>query len=487
MASEHQQVEVDLARAPALARLAAERSLEALEGDEQRGGAGRRDPGRPGRRAPRPRSGTRAGRGRRRAPSRRGARRPGAARPGARRARGSRPRGSPTASPTFAPSPTYARTFATACVPPVARLGRMPPVTVLILAPEPVPGASPLVRLLDDARTALAERHRRRVPRGRRGRGRRPPRATRCYAVRGAAPAAGGGAAAGRPRGPGRGRDPARDRRRTGGRSSRPRRAERPAALANHRYSADVVAIACAPAVARRAARRPRAPTTRCPAGSPRSRASRCATCGRGDGWRWTWTRRWTCCCSSGRCPGSRSRRTRDAAPVRDRLADAPAPGGRPRRRAPGRGTDVRHGPALARDPHAVADAGARRGARAPDGGDRRGARPAEPAGPAERARRAAGRRRRARAPRAASSRASPTGPCSTRASCWPTASAPTRPRWPPPEDRFASDLLLADAVRDPWLAELTAAPRTRRSRSCSAVTRSSDPGLRLALAGGAR
>ena len=29
---------------------------------------------------------------------------------------------------------------------------------------------------------------------------------------------------------------------------------------------------------------------------------------------------------------------------------------------------------------------------------------------------------------------------------------------WPTPEDRFASDLLLADRVRDPWLAELTAA-----------------------------
>jgi hypothetical protein len=29
---------------------------------------------------------------------------------------------------------------------------------------------------------------------------------------------------------------------------------------------------------------------------------------------------------------------------------------------------------------------------------------------------------------------------------------------WPPPEDRFASDLLLPDRVRDPWLRELTAA-----------------------------
>ena len=29
---------------------------------------------------------------------------------------------------------------------------------------------------------------------------------------------------------------------------------------------------------------------------------------------------------------------------------------------------------------------------------------------------------------------------------------------WPPPEDRYASDLLLSEDVRDPWLADLTAA-----------------------------
>jgi hypothetical protein len=32
--------------------------------------------------------------------------------------------------------------------------------------------------------------------------------------------------------------------------------------------------------------------------------------------------------------------------------------------------------------------------------------------------------------------------------------------RWPPPEDRFASDLLLAERVADPWLRQLTAAAR---------------------------
>ena len=29
---------------------------------------------------------------------------------------------------------------------------------------------------------------------------------------------------------------------------------------------------------------------------------------------------------------------------------------------------------------------------------------------------------------------------------------------WPSPEDRFGSDLLQADSIVDPWLAELTAA-----------------------------
>ena len=28
--------------------------------------------------------------------------------------------------------------------------------------------------------------------------------------------------------------------------------------------------------------------------------------------------------------------------------------------------------------------------------------------------------------------------------------------RWPSPEDRFASDLLLSERIRDPWLRELT-------------------------------
>ena len=34
----------------------------------------------------------------------------------------------------------------------------------------------------------------------------------------------------------------------------------------------------------------------------------------------------------------------------------------------------------------------------------------------------------------------------------------PDEAAWPPAADRFASDLLLADRVGDPWLRELTAA-----------------------------
>src|SRR3954471_4740928 len=54
----------------------------------------------------------------------------------------------------------YARTVAIDRAPPVARLERMPPVTVLVLSPAPEPGASPLARILADARAALGEHHR---------------------------------------------------------------------------------------------------------------------------------------------------------------------------------------------------------------------------------------------------------------------------------------------------------------------------------------
>jgi hypothetical protein len=55
---------------------------------------------------------------------------------------------------------------------------------------------------------------------------------------------------------------------------------------------------------------------------------------------------------------------------------------------------------------------------------------------------------------------------------------------WPPPEDRFASDLQLADRVRDPWLAELTAAAAYAPVPILLGGHSLVGPGLRLALGG---
>jgi hypothetical protein len=55
---------------------------------------------------------------------------------------------------------------------------------------------------------------------------------------------------------------------------------------------------------------------------------------------------------------------------------------------------------------------------------------------------------------------------------------------WPPAEDRFASDLLLADRVHDPWLAELTAAAAAAPVPVLLGAHGLVGPGLRLALAG---
>jgi hypothetical protein len=55
---------------------------------------------------------------------------------------------------------------------------------------------------------------------------------------------------------------------------------------------------------------------------------------------------------------------------------------------------------------------------------------------------------------------------------------------WPPAEDRFASDLLLADRVRDPWLAELTAAVATAGVPILLGGHGLVGPGARLALEG---
>ena len=55
---------------------------------------------------------------------------------------------------------------------------------------------------------------------------------------------------------------------------------------------------------------------------------------------------------------------------------------------------------------------------------------------------------------------------------------------WPPAEDRFASDLLLADRVRDPWLAELTASAAAAPVPVLLGGHGLVGPGVRLALGG---
>jgi hypothetical protein len=56
---------------------------------------------------------------------------------------------------------------------------------------------------------------------------------------------------------------------------------------------------------------------------------------------------------------------------------------------------------------------------------------------------------------------------------------------WPPAEDRFASDLLLADHVRDPWLAELTASAAAAALPILLGGHGLVGPGARFALRGG--
>jgi hypothetical protein len=58
---------------------------------------------------------------------------------------------------------------------------------------------------------------------------------------------------------------------------------------------------------------------------------------------------------------------------------------------------------------------------------------------------------------------------------------------WPCPEDRFASDLLLSDRVEDPWLRALTAAAADAPVPILLGGHGLVGPGARLALGGGAR
>ena len=55
---------------------------------------------------------------------------------------------------------------------------------------------------------------------------------------------------------------------------------------------------------------------------------------------------------------------------------------------------------------------------------------------------------------------------------------------WPVPEDRYASDLLLPDRVRDPWLRELTASALGARVPVLLGGHTLTGPGARLALRG---
>ena len=54
--------------------------------------------------------------------------------------------------------------------------------------------------------------------------------------------------------------------------------------------------------------------------------------------------------------------------------------------------------------------------------------------------------------------------------------------RWPEPEDRFASDLLLPDRVRDPWLRELTTSAASARIPIVLGGHSIVGPGLRIVV-----
>jgi hypothetical protein len=55
---------------------------------------------------------------------------------------------------------------------------------------------------------------------------------------------------------------------------------------------------------------------------------------------------------------------------------------------------------------------------------------------------------------------------------------------WPSAEDRFASDLLLADRIADPWLRALTTAARDASIPILLGAHTLVGPGIRLALGG---
>ena len=360
----------------------------------------------------------------------------------------------------------------------------MPPVTVLILAPEPAPGASPLVRLLDDARAALAERHRdaflaagadqcvvRREPPDATPFGARLRRLVSELRPAGLVVLGAGAIPLATPA----------DRRAFVDAAT----GERPAALANHRYSADVVAIACAPTVL---------------AALPDELGSDNAL------------PRWLAEVPGVEVRDLRARRRLamdvdspldlllleqvvpglpvpsdgDAAPVRDRLAALRQLAGDP-------GAEL-----LVAGRTSAADLGwleTHTRSRSRTLVEERGLRTAAIGA-------ALGRPNR-RAPRSVlgallDADGGPEALGGIISGLADGALLDTRvllahrlgadeAGWPPPEDRFASDLLLADAVRDPWLAELTARAADAQVPILLGGHSLVGPGLRLALAGGAR
>ena len=352
------------------------------------------------------------------------------------------------------------------------------PVTVRILHPEPGPAAGPLERWVAAARAALAERHAAGFAAA--GADRRPgrQRAARRYTVR----RAGSGDLVraerpGRARRPGLRRDPAGDRGATGATSSPPPRADDRRALANNRYSADVVAIA-------------RATEALADLPGPRRRQRAAALAGRGrraiavDDLR----RRWRL--------GDRHRRPARRRPARPTWR-RPSPSAS--RRAARARAPRRRSAAVAADPRAelvvagrtsaatLAGSSAHTASRTRALVEERGLRDASPA-PAS-ARRAsvlgaAPRSGRARARSATHPRAgSATRRSSTRGSCWPTGSARTRRPGQRPRTASPPTSCCPTGRATRGCATLTARGRRRADPGrCSAATPWSARALRLVV-----
>ena len=108
----------------------------------------------------------------------------------------------------------------------------------------------------------------------------------------------------------------------------------------------------------------------------------------------------------------------------------------------------------MARATDALEDPGTHRGARAQDRADRHGPRATEPTAAAVGAGRPAGPRGPGALGRIVAGLSD--GALIDSRVLLAHRLGGDEAAWPPAEDRFASDLLLPDRVRDPWLAELT-------------------------------